>query len=55
MTSGFLRGPRLRAAPPWIVLGVALAAATAPVWRLAVFGFDPALDDLLGLVCSPEP
>jgi hypothetical protein len=44
----------LREAIPRIALVVGLILATAPVWRLAVFGFSPALDDLLRLVCSPE-
>ncbi len=42
---------RLRAALPWIGLGLGLVLATAPVWRLALLGFDPTLDDLLRLRC----
>ena len=36
----------------WCAFGILAALATAPVWRLAVFGFDPALDDLLAFICS---
>ena len=46
------RAHRLRAAAPWIGLAVGLGAATAPVWRLAVLGFDPNLDDLLRILCA---
>ena len=42
---------RLRAALPWAGLALGLLLATEPVWRLALFGFDPTLDDLLRLRC----
>jgi hypothetical protein len=42
---------RLRALLPWIVLGLALILATEPVWRLALLGFNPTLDDLLEIRC----
>ncbi|TGD94248.1 hypothetical protein EU555_32460 [Methylobacterium nonmethylotrophicum] len=44
----------MRAALPWIVLGLALTAATAPVWGRWVAGFDPTLDELLTLRCGPD-
>jgi len=49
---------RFRAALPWIGLGVGLLAATAPVWRLPLLGFNPTLDELLRMRCfgsSPPP
>ena len=39
-------------APPifvWSVFVLLVLMATAPLWRLAVFGFNPALDDFLAL------
>lgn len=45
-------------APPalvWSAFGLLAALATAPVWRLAVFGFNPTLDDLLAFTCSSSP
>ncbi len=42
---------RLRAALPWAGLVVGLLLATEPVWRLALLGLDPTLDDLLRLRC----
>ncbi len=40
---------------PWLVLGAGLVLATAPAWRLLVFGIDPDLDRLLAILCAPEP
>ena len=45
----------MRAALPWILLTLALAAATAPAWGRLVTGFDPTLDQLLSLRCGPAP
>jgi hypothetical protein len=45
----------IRAALPWIVLTLALAAATAPAWGRLVTGFDPTVDELLRLRCGPDP
>jgi hypothetical protein len=45
----------LRKALPWIVFGLGLALATAPVWRLLLLGFNPTLDDLLQIVCVTQP
>jgi hypothetical protein len=33
------------------LFGIALVLASAPVWRLWFFGFNPTLDDLLQLRC----
>jgi hypothetical protein len=44
----------IRTIPPAAVYGLFAAvavAATFPIWRLWLFGFNPALDDLLGLHC----
>ncbi len=46
-----MRTVRLWAALPWVGLGLGLVLATVPVWRLALLGFDPTLDDLLRLRC----
>jgi hypothetical protein len=45
----------LRKALPWIVLGLGLALATAPVWRLLLLGFNPTLDELLQIRCFTQP
>jgi hypothetical protein len=35
------------------MFGIATVLATAPVWRLWVFGFDPTLDQLLQMsICG---
>ena len=39
--------PRLRSGLVWILFAGALLLATAPVWRLWAFGFNPRLDELL--------
>jgi hypothetical protein len=37
----------------WVMFGIATVLATAPVWRLWVFGFDPTLDQLLQMsICG---
>jgi hypothetical protein len=39
----------------WLTFALLVVLATAPVWRLAVFGFNFALDDLLAIVGSAGP
>jgi len=39
----------------WPIFVLLVLMATAPVWRLAVFGFNPALDDFLAFICSSSP
>ena len=44
--------------PAWLVwfgFAMLLILATAPVWRLVVFGLSPTLDDLLAVICSSAP
>lgn len=44
----------IRSIPPgvmYLLFAVALVIATFPLWRLAVFGFHPTLDQLLQLRC----
>jgi hypothetical protein len=36
----------------WSAFAVALVLATAPVWRLWIFGFNPMLDELLAIICK---
>ena len=45
----------LRKALPWIVLGLGLTLATAPVWRFLLLGFNPSFDDLLQIICVTRP
>ena len=45
----------LRKTLPWIVFGLGLALATAPVWRLLLLGFNPTLDELLQIRCFTQP
>ena len=40
---------------PWLLFALALALATEPVWRLAVLGLNPTLDQLLQLRCLTHP
>lgn len=42
---------RLRNGVIWMAFALAVVVATAPVWRLWIFGFDPAMDDLLQIMC----
>jgi hypothetical protein len=35
----------------YVVFAVGVVAATFPVWRLWLFGFNPTLDELLRLRC----
>jgi hypothetical protein len=46
---------RLHAALPWILFGAGLLFATEPVWRLALLGYSPGLDDLLQIRCFTLP
>jgi hypothetical protein len=39
----------------WLAFAGALALATAPVWRLWIFGFNPTLDQLLQLAICGGP
>jgi hypothetical protein len=44
----------IRAVPPalmYLLFALGLVLATAPLWRLALFGFNPTLDELLRLRC----
>jgi hypothetical protein len=36
----------------WLGFGAAVGLATAPVWRLWVFGFNPTLDEMLRIICT---
>lgn len=36
----------------WFAFAGAIVLATAPVWRLWVFGFNPTLDEMLRIVCQ---
>ena len=42
----------VRAGVVWAAFGAALVLATAPAWRLWVFGFNPTLDQLLQIICT---
>ena len=39
----------------WLAFAGALVLATAPVWRLWVFGFNPTIDQLLQLAICGGP
>ena len=41
--------------PCWILFAGALLLATAPVWRLWAFGFNPTLDELLQIAICGGP
>lgn len=48
--------PVRRALTPliWLLFGLAVEAATAPVWQRAAYGFNPTLDEILRLtICRP--
>lgn len=36
----------------WFAFAAGAVLATAPVWRLWVFGFNPTLDEMLRIVCK---
>lgn len=42
---------RLPASAIYTLFALGFLAATAPVWRFWLFGFNPTLDDLLQLRC----
>jgi hypothetical protein len=44
----------LRNSVVWSAFALALVVATAPVWRLWIFGFNPTLDELLNVVCTGQ-
>jgi hypothetical protein len=53
MTVSHQTGQRLRSGIIWLAFAAALALATAPAWRLHVFGFNPTLDEVLQLsICG---
>jgi hypothetical protein len=35
----------------WLLFGFGVVMATAPLWRLAIYGFDPSVDELLRIIC----
>lgn len=43
--------PSFKAVVPWLLFALGLVFATAPVWRIWVFGFHPTLDELLLVLC----
>jgi hypothetical protein len=45
---------RLTTVVIWAAFGAAAVLATAPLWRLAVMGLSPSLDDALLLLCGPN-
>lgn len=42
----------LRTGLIWTAFAGASVLATAPLWRLWVFGFNPTLDELLRIICT---
>jgi hypothetical protein len=37
----------------WLMFGAALLVATAPIWRMWMFGFNPTVDQVLQLsICG---
>lgn len=53
MTLSDQNGQRLRSGLIWLAFAAALVLATAPAWRLHVFGSNPTLDQLLQLsICG---
>jgi len=51
-----LSKPLRRALTPliWVLFGLAVVAATGPVWQRTVYGFNPTLDEILRLtICRP--
>jgi hypothetical protein len=36
----------------WVSFAAGVVLATAPMWRLWVFGFNPTLDEMLRIVCK---
>ena len=43
---------RMANAGIWFAFAAGVILATAPVWRLWVFGFNPTLDEMLRIVCK---
>jgi hypothetical protein len=47
--------PRIQKGVIWLGFAGALVLATAPVWRLWVFGFSPTVDEFLQLAICGGP
>lgn len=35
----------------WLLFGFGALLATAPLWRLAIHGYNPSVDELLRVIC----
>jgi len=51
MNTPRLPRPRIWNGVTWLAFATGLVLATAPVWNRLLFGFDPTLDQLLGVIC----
>ncbi|AHB47699.1 hypothetical protein W911_03595 [Hyphomicrobium nitrativorans NL23] len=45
------RTPSLPNEMIWLLFGFGALLATAPVWRLAIYGYNPSVDELLRVIC----